>query len=319
MPLHPDKLRVYYAPSSLDHKGFPGFAEKPARLKQLTRLFNKLALPVITPEKGKREYVLRAHTPAYVDHVESISKKNLIAATIANFTSDHVQWYTRVSKGSYTAALDAAGSVCQAVEDTLSGKCQRAFCAGRPPGHHAGPEKGEGFCLFNNVAIGALHALHHGAARVAIIDFDRHHGNGTQEIVEHHGKGNILFVSSYQNGCKYNHNNTDGRLSPDVLTVPIPEKSDYATVAALYKAQVIPALYDFKPDIILLSAGFDMHVSDPLTNIRLEAADYHDLTALFVKAADDLCQGRIVSALEGGYDVKALEDCVSNHLKALKI
>lgn len=314
-----DKLRVYYAPSSLEHKGFPGFAEKPSRLKQLTQLFNKLALPVVTPKKGTRAQITRAHNATYVDHVENIGRKNFIAATFANIMSKNVQWYTRVSTGSFGAAVDAAGSVCQAVEDTLAGKCRRAFCAGRPPGHHAGPNKGEGFCLFNNVAIGALHALEHGAMRVAIIDFDRHHGNGTQDIIEQHGKDNILFISSYQDGCKYNHNKDEGRISPAVLTVPIPEKSDYKTVEALYRQNVIPALYDFKPDIILLSAGFDMHVSDPLTNIRLEAKDYHALTTLFVQAANDLCQGRIVSALEGGYDIKALEDCVSNHLRALKM
>lgn len=312
-----NKLNVYYHPSSLDHKGFPGFAERPARLKKLTAVFNELALPVIQPNGATEAMLHRAHTPEYVAHVKSIGEKGLIRATAANITSDHVQWYTRVSKGSYKAATDAAGAVCQAVEDTLSGKCNRAFCAVRPPGHHAGPERGEGFCLFNNVAIGALHALDYGAQRVAVIDFDRHHGNGTQDIVEKSGDGKILFISSYQDGCKYSKNAAEGRISPDVLTVPIPEKSGFAAVEALFRQQVIPALHAFRPDIILISAGFDMHKTDPLTNLRLESSDYETLTGLIVDAANTLCQGRVVSALEGGYELKALESCVRHHLTAL--
>ncbi len=313
-----NKLNVYYHPSCLDHKGFPGFAEKPGRLKALTGIFNEMALPIIRPEPATDAMLQRAHTVSYIDHVKSISEKGFIRATIANITSEQVQWYTRVSRGSYTAAKDAAGAVCQAVDDTLSGKCNRAFCAVRPPGHHAGPERGEGFCLFNNVAIGALHALDAGAQRVAVIDFDRHHGNGTQDIVEKSGGGKVLFISSCQQDCKYNHNDAEGRLSPNVLTVPIPAHSGFDTVEALYRQQVIPALHEFKPEIVLISAGFDMHKSDPLTNLKLESKDYETLTGMIVKAADELCQGRVVSALEGGYEIKALESCVRHHLTALK-
>lgn len=214
-----------------------------------------MSLPVIRPNPASEEILRRAHEQAHIDHVKSIGKKGLVRATIANIRSTMVQSYTRVSPGTYAAAINAAGAVCDAVEDTLSGKCNRAFCAVRPPGHHAGPMRGEGFCLFNNAAIGALHALELGAQRVAIVDFDRHHGNGTQAIVEKSGNGRVLFVSSYQAGCKYDHNKSSGQLSPTVLTLPIPEHSGYAAVEGLYKQQVIPALYAFKPDIILISAG----------------------------------------------------------------
>jgi acetoin utilization deacetylase AcuC-like enzyme len=312
------KLNVYYHPSSLDHKGFPGFSERPARLKKLVKLFNEMALPVILPKPATDAMLQKAHEASYLDHVKEISEKGLICATIANIKSEQVQWYTRVSHGSYKAAVDAAGAVCQAVEDTLSGKCTRAFCAVRPPGHHAGPARGEGFCLFNNAAIGALHALESGAQRVAIIDFDRHHGNGTQAIVEKSGGGNLFFVSSYQEGCKYNHNTAEGRISPGVLTVPIPQHSPFQTVEDLYRRQVIPALREFKPDLIIISAGFDMHKSDPLTNLKLESKDYGTLTKMIVDAANDLCGGRVVSALEGGYELKALESCVRHHLTALQ-
>ena len=312
------KLNVYYHPSSLAHKGFPGFSERPARLKKLVKLFNEMALPVIRPQAATRAMLEKAHDASYIDHVKEISEKGLIRATIANIRSEQVQWYTRVSHGSYAAAVDAAGAVCQAVEDTLSGKCTRAFCAVRPPGHHAGPARGEGFCLFNNAAIGALHALEAGAQRVAIIDFDRHHGNGTQAIVEKNGAGNVFFVSSYQEGCKYDHNAAEGPISPNVLTVPIPQHSGYQAVEDLYSQQVIPALRDFKPDLIIISAGFDMHKSDPLTNLKLESKDYGTLTRMIVDAADELCSGRVVSALEGGYELKALESCVRHHLTALQ-
>ena len=311
-------LNVYYHPAALEHKGFPGFAERPGRLRALTHLFNELGLPVIEPPPATENQLHLAHSPAYVGHVKAISKKGIIGATVANITSPYIQWYTRVSHGSYKAATCAAGTVIRAVEDTLSGKCNRAFCAVRPPGHHAGPERGEGFCLFNNVAIGALHALQLGAARVAIIDFDRHHGNGTQDIVEQQDNDNILFISSFQQGCKYDHNERDGRISRTVLTVPIPEKSDFSVVRKLYEKKVIPALYGFKPDLIIISAGFDMHKSDPLTNLRLEAEDYGTLTGMIVAAANDLCQGRVVSALEGGYELEALESCVRHHLQALQ-
>lgn len=313
-----ETVHIYYHPQFLSHKGFPFFAEKPARLETLLPLFKALALPVIPPSRATPEQMLRAHTAEYVAHVEMISRKNPVSAAFANITSPYVQWYTRVSPGTYDAAVLAAGSVCAAVEDTLSGKCKRAFCATRPPGHHAGPETGEGFCLFNNAAIGALHALHAGAARVAIIDFDRHHGNGTQDIVETRGDGNILLISSYQDGCKYNHNGAEGRLSECTLTIPIPEHSAYEAVEKRFREQALPALHDFKPDLIVLSAGFDMHKADPLTNIRLESRDYESLTDLFVQAANDLCQGRIVSVLEGGYDVMRLKECVGHHLSSLK-
>ena len=311
-------LGIYYSPDCLEHKGFPGFAERPARLASLSALFNRMKLDTIAPAAAKAEWLQRAHTPSYIGIIEVISKKNILSGTMENIRNEHVQWYTRVSPHSYNAALHAAGAVCQAVEDTLAGKCKRAFCAVRPPGHHAGPERGEGFCLLNNVAIGALHALAIGAERIAIIDFDRHHANGTQDIVERSGMGKIFLASSYQEGCKYNHNEQEGRISETILTVPLKAGSDYSHIGSEYRSKVVPALYDFKPDLILVSAGFDAHKDDPLTNLRMESEDYFSLTKLLTDAANDLCGGRIVSALEGGYEIKALAECVKWHIMALK-
>ena len=261
----------------------------------------------------------KIHNPDYIAAVEAMSKLGPVRNRIASFTNKYVQWYTRVSPGSFDAARYAAGSVCKAVGETLSGKCNRAFVAIRPPGHHAGPERGEGFCLFNNIAMGAVHAVEHGAGRVAIVDFDRHHGNGTQDIVNALGNENIMLVSSYQDGCKYDKNDSHGWVSDHVLTVPIAQNSSFDEVHKQYSRIVIPALYEFKPDLILISAGFDMHESDPLTNIKLKSKDYYDLTGMLVRAANDLCSGRIVSALEGGYDIDALAESVDYHLQALRV
>ena len=306
-------INIYYNKASLEHKLYPLFSEKPVRLEALIKLFKAKDIPLITSDKVSDEALMRAHDQAYIDHIHTISKQGLFKAFLTNTLSQQVQWYTRVSKGSYAAALYAAGGVCQAVEDVLEGACQKSFCLARPPGHHAGIAKGEGFCIFNNVAIGALHALEKGAKRVAIIDFDRHHGNGTEEIVKHHD--NILFISSFQEACKYA---THTKKRKNTLPVSIPEHSSFERVKKLYEAEVIPALYSFKPDLILISAGFDMHIDDPLTNIKLESKDFYTLTKLLVEAADALCEGRVVSALEGGYDVKALRECVGYHVEALQ-
>jgi len=317
-------LNIYTHADCLEHILFPFFAEKPERLKSLQALFNELSLQTIEAPPVDMSVLRRIHSDPYIGTIRSLSQKRGLSNIVAGLNNPYVQWYTHVSPGSYQAALQAAGSVTQAVKDTLSGACTRAFCAGRPPGHHAGPERGEGFCLFNNVAAGAVQALQSGVARVAIIDFDRHHGNGTQDIIEQRLKlpDNILFVSSYQQGCKYDHNqsrvDSSGWVDRNLLTVAVPENSSYQFVHEAYESRVIPALYDFKPELILLSAGFDMHKSDPLSSIRLESVDYRSLTELLVSAANDLCGGRVVSVLEGGYDLKALKECVGYHLQVLQ-
>lgn len=187
------------------------------------------------------------------------------------------------------------------------------------PSHHAGPNWGEGFCLFSNVGIGALAAVERGIGRVAVVDFDRHHGNGTQAVLTRQGANpDILFISSYQAGCKYN-SEAKGHID-NVIPVPIPLQSSFDTVAALYQRDVLPALEAFKPDLLMFSAGFDLHKSDPLSSVRLEDRDYYDLTSMVKEAAG--CSSRnvpVVSVLEGGYNLKALPLCVANHLRALAL
>ena len=309
-----NKLNIYYGEKSLGHQLYPLFSEKATRVEGLNTLLKKLQLPVVSSRMATEDELLEAHTSTYVEHIKALSQKGLLSAFVANTLSPSVQWYTRVSHGSYDAALVSAGGVCQAVEDVLAGEAKRAFVIARPPGHHAGIERGEGFCLFNNIAIGALHALKSGAKKVAIIDFDRHHGNGTEEIVRAYGKENILFISSFQNGCKYA---TKTEVSESVVPIAIPDKSDFEQVKKLYEEKALNALREFKPELIFISAGFDMHIDDPLTNIRLESKDFFLLTKMLLDIADELCEGRVISALEGGYDVEALSECVGYHLEAM--
>jgi acetoin utilization deacetylase AcuC-like enzyme len=308
------KTNIYYNKASMDHKLYPFFSEKPRRLEALVSLFKEQNRTLINSKIASVKDLELAHKKEYIEHIRSISQMGLFKAFVTNTFSSYIQWYTRVSKGSFNAALYSVGGVTQAVEDTLSGKTKRAFCLARPPGHHAGVEKGEGFCIFNSVTIGALTALKNGAQKVAIIDFDRHHGNGTEEIVTKRGEGKILFISSFQDGCKYSNNSIK---NDNIIPIPIPEYSSFDKVKNLYKTVALPKLYEFKPDLILISAGFDMHIDDPLTNIKLHSKDFYDLTKLITDVADDICDGKVVSALEGGYDVKALSECVGYHIEAL--
>ena len=313
-------LNIYSHPACLDHKlHINRFEERAGRVIALKRLFNELGLSVdenIQPVT--KSQLAQVHTLPYINAVEAMSKLGPVRNRIASFTNPFVQWYTRVSPGSYDAACYAAGSVCKAVEDTMAEKCTRAFAAIRPPGHHAGPERGEGFCLFNNIAMGAVHALNLGAWRVAIVDFDRHHGNGTQDIVARRNDNRIMLVSSYQEGCKYDRNVRHGEFPETTLKLPIAKGATFEAVKEQYSSIVIPALYDYEPDLILISAGFDMHEADPLSSIKLKSEDYYHLTAMLVDVANDVCGGRVVSALEGGYDETALAESVDYHLQALR-
>lgn len=314
-------ITLYDSQYSPNHKGFPLFAERVERIDCLDWMFEvftirRVSVNIIRGDEYFATYgsILRAHSKKYVECLHSISNMGLVRATLANIFNPHIQWYTRVSPGSYFAAVNAAGTVCRAVNDVIAGDTTRAFCSVRPPGHHAGYERGEGFCLLNNVAIGALHALSlREDMKVVVVDFDRHHGNGTEEILSKCEPGNLLFFSSYQEGCKY----VRGEAPHNSVRVPIPAGSDFSAIRKLYEENVLPRMLEFKPDLILVSAGFDMHPSDPLTNLCVTAKDYYELTRMLVDSANKTCGGRIVSVLEGGYNLTALQDCVYEHVTAL--
>ena len=309
-------VHAYTSNKCLEHQLFPGFLEKPERLTALLKeVFNKGSgfelHDQVAPATARD--LMTAHRASYVLRVAELSRMNPVRALFSQLGDRRLQWYTRVSPGSYTAARYAAGAVLDAVGDVAVGAVSRAFCALRPPGHHAGPARGEGFCLFNNVAIGALAARRAGFERVAIVDFDRHHGNGTEAIVAGQHDSGLLFISSYQEGCKY----AGAAPRGNAIHVPIPQGGGSAAIARLYEERVVPALKAYKPDLLMLSAGFDMHESDPLSSIKLKAADYEGLTRTLLQAAKPSTQGRVVSVMEGGYDRPALVACVRHHLAAL--
>ncbi len=312
------KPTVYAPTASIKHLGFPFIAERPERITELDFMCDELGLKLDPAGPATDAQLNLAHDTSYIDFIKKVSGRGPLRSALAYLFDPRIQYYNRISSNTFLAATYAVGAVCNAVDNTVAGVHQRSFCIVRPPGHHAGTNRGEGFCIFNNVAIGALYSRSLGLDRVAIVDFDRHHGNGTAQILDERGTGEVLLLSSFQSGCKYSPNNIL-RLSDDGLCrIPIPEGSRYQKVEEIYKKFVIPTLIDWEPDLIFISAGFDMHASDPLTNIKLASRDYYSLTRLIVEAANMVCDGKVISVLEGGYNVKALEECVRHHLRALK-
>ncbi len=223
---------------------------------------------------------------------------------------------TFLSNGSIDAALRASGGLCYAIDQILDDKALRAFCAVRPPGHHSEPETAMGFCLLNHVAIGALHALARpDIRRVAIIDFDVHHGNGTQAVFEENP--DVLFVSSHQLPLYPGTGNIDETGCGNVLNLPLAAGDGSRQFRKVWSTLGLPAVHSFEPDLILVSAGFDAHQRDPLAQIELQDADYHWITGQICDLATDSCRGRVASILEGGYDLQALATASRAHVKAL--
>jgi acetoin utilization deacetylase AcuC-like enzyme len=223
---------------------------------------------------------------------------------------------TVLSPGSRQAALRAVGAVCDAVDKVLAGKADNAFCAIRPPGHHAEPQLAMGFCLFNNIAIAAAYALHHyQLERVAIVDFDVHHGNGTQAAF--YNQPNVFYASSHEMphypGTGYPAETGAG----NIINVPLAAGDSGVEFRQKYSNIILPALKSFKPDLLLVSAGFDAHKDDPLASIMLVEDDFKWITQELMSIADIYCEGRIISALEGGYNLKALAASVAVHVRTL--
>ena len=244
---------------------------------------------------GTDAQVLYAHPPAYLDKIKRAAPNEGSVSLDAD---------THMSPGSLEAALRAVGANVRGVDLVLSGEAQNAFCAVRPPGHHAETETAMGFCLFGSVVIGARHAIRaHGLERVAIMDFDVHHGNGTQALVWDDPQ--IFFASTHQmplypGSGSANETGAHG----NVLNVPLAPGAGGAEFRAALEAQVLPVIDDFKPELILISAGFDAHQADPLANLNLVEDDFTWATQQLCDLAAIHCQGRLVSTLEGGYDLE---------------
>lgn len=281
--------------------------EQPARLSaienHLTATGLGRALQHYAAPLAHRHLLELVHSPAYLDEIYRLAPEE-----------GHV-WIdgdTAMNKHSLTAALRAAGAAVLGVDLVTNGQATQAFCAVRPPGHHATRDRAMGFCLFNNVAVGAYHALEtHGFARVAIVDFDVHHGNGTEDIVR--GDQRILFCSSFQHPF-YPHSGYDSQAS-NLVHVPLEAGSDGRIFRAVVERHWLPRIKQFAPELILISAGFDAHRADAMAGLNLLEADYAWVTQQLFAQALQSAQGRIVSLLEGGYALQALACCVEVHLK----
>ena len=249
--------------------------------------------------------IVRAHDPEYVDHLRNRAPER------GYFPLDPD---TSMNPSSWKAALHAAGAVVEATDRVIGGALANAFCAVRPPGHHARPGTAMGFCLLNNVAIGALHALEvHGLERVAIVDFDVHHGNGTEEIFA--GDERVLMASFFQHPF-YPYSGTENPAN-NMVNVPLPAGTNGEKVRAVVEEIWMPRLEQFEPQMILVSAGFDAHREDDLGQMSLVEADYAYMTARLLELAARHCGGRLVSSLEGGYNLSALARSVVAHVRTL--
>jgi acetoin utilization deacetylase AcuC-like enzyme len=220
------------------------------------------------------------------------------------------------------AALAAAGSVLSAVDAVIGGRARRAFCAVRPPGHHASAERGMGFCVFNNVAIGARHARRqHGVERVLIADWDVHHGNGTQEVFW--ADGSVMFFDTHQHpwypGTGLADQTGEGRGRGLILNRPFPSGAGRREIVTAFRNVLVPAADRFRPDLVMISAGFDSRVGDPLGQFTLSDQDFSELTDILLAIAEKHANGRLVSVLEGGYALDGLERAVAAHLVRLSV
>lgn len=295
-------------PDCYDHVTPPGHPEQVARLDAVLGALEGMDLLRVKAPLAADDDILRAHPKAHLDAIRA-------AAPDSGWRSLDAD--THMSVGTLKAAFRAVGAVVRAVDMVMAGEAQNAFAAVRPPGHHAERETPMGFCFFGNVAIAAKHALdHHGLTRVAIVDFDVHHGNGTQDLVEDDPR--ILFCSTHQSplypGTGAAHETGVG----NVLNVPLPEGTGSKAFRDVMERVVLPRVDAFSPQLLLISAGFDAHKADPLAGMMLETADFAWVTERLCDLADTHCAGRVVSALEGGYDLDALGAAAAAHVKVLK-
>ena len=251
------------------------------------------------------EQILRAHAPSYLARLRAAAPEHGIR---------HLDADTAMSPGSLPAALRAAGAGVLATDLVIAGQVSNAFCAVRPPGHHAEPDKAMGFCLLGNVAIAALHALeYHGLERVAVIDFDVHHGNGTEAILA--GDERVLMVGAFQHPF-YPYSGTDA-AAINIRNIPMPAGTRGEAYRSIVQRQWLPALHAHQPQMLFVSAGFDAHVEDDMASCGLVEADYAWITEQICDVADTYCSGRIVSMLEGGYALSALGRSAEVHLRML--
>jgi len=282
---------------------------------------DRLRAVLVALEAEEFHLLLREEAPeASLEQLLRVHPESYIRA-ILNIRPPEGEWVpidgdTGMTAGSVEAALRAAGAGVTAVDAVCRGEALRAFCAVRPPGHHAEPGMPMGFCFFSNAVVAARHAQAvHGLERVAILDFDVHHGNGTQAAVA--SDPSILFASSHQSPCYPGTGAAAERGLGNLFNAPLPPGADAAAFRAAWAERLLPAVEEFAPELIVVSAGFDAHACDPLAQLRVREADFEWLTMEICRIANRCCGGRVVSTLEGGYDLRALAASAARHVRAL--
>ncbi len=292
----------------LNHVTPPGHPERVARLEHLLPALKGKALMTAEAPECSDDDIMLCHPQSYIDTIRAAAPEQDIVQIDAD---------TYMSPGSFVAALRAVGGAVKAVDMVMEGAADNAFVACRPPGHHAETAKPMGFCFFGSVAIAAKHALErHGLSRVAVVDFDVHHGNGTQDLLK--SEARTLFISSHQMPLWSGSGAADERGDHNnVLNVPLAPGTGSEGFRTAYEGMVFPALQEFKPEMVIISAGFDAHKNDPLANLMFEDADFGWVTDKLCAIAKEHSEGRVVSCLEGGYDLTGLANGAASHVDAL--
>jgi len=306
------RIGIAYDEAFLLHDTGPWHPESPERLRAIMDTINSMNMEYekIDPGEATKEDLALIHDPTYVEAILNLDPRGTVM----------LDPDTAFSPGTKTAALKAVGAVLDSVDEIIEGKIDRAFCPVRPPGHHAEPARAMGFCIFNNIAIGAAYAVSRkGVEKAAIIDWDVHHGNGTQKAF--YASDRVLYVSLHQ----YPH--YPGTGSEDetgtrkgegyTLNIPMAHGSNDGDYRKAFEDSILPALNNFKPGLIFISAGFDAHRDDPLAGISLSTEFYGEMTVMLRKAAEKYCRGRIISVLEGGYNLGILKETAELHLTEL--
>lgn len=303
--------QFYHHPVCLEHDTGSYHPERADRLRAVMQALEDEAFDALVrleAPKGDIAQIERAHPASYVEKIfQNIPESGHV----------HIDPDTVMSPKSGEAALRAAGGACAAVDAVVGGQATNAFCALRPPGHHAEPARGMGFCLFNNIAIGALHAKEaHDIERVAVVDFDVHHGNGTQATFESYK--DFLYVSSHQSPA-YPGTGAESERGPhnNILNVEFRPGTGSEEFREAYRERILPVLRDWQPELLMISAGFDAHTRDPLCQLDLQDDDFAWVTKELLSVAHECSADRVVSVLEGGYDLQALAASVALHVGEL--
>jgi len=308
---------LIYSDRFMDHRTDAGHPERPERLLAIVERLRQTGrwddLKHLEFDAAVPETVARLHGLDYIDRARRTCELD------AGYLDSGD---TPVCEHSFDVALLAVGGATRAVDAVMAGEVNAAFCAMRPPGHHAEQRLAMGFCLFNNIALAAEHLIReHGLQRVAIVDFDVHHGNGTQHLFDQ--RADVLFISIHEHpkfqfpGTGYEHERGNGDGSGFTLNAPLLPGSADEALAKAFDEQVIPKLNDYRPQFLLVSAGFDGHVKDPLGGLEMTNAAFNRATEQLVEVAKTHSEGRLVSVLEGGYDLDALASCVDDHVGVL--